>query len=262
MSLTMGRGPLAHHRPGEVNYDLDGPKHLLFLHDFPRRVRAFVGDRAVLDSRRGRLLHESGMLPVLYVPEDDLDLEVLHASDTSTHCPFKGDASYWHVRVGDREVPDAVWAYPDPLPAARWLAGLRSLTWGAAERWYDEAEEVHGHLRDPYHRVDVRAASDRVRVRAGDTVLAESGAAKVLSETGLPNRFYLPRADVHADLARSDTTAVCPYKGTSSYWSVPVGGSTLADAAWSYQDPLPDATELRDHVSFLHDDLTVEALPR
>jgi uncharacterized protein (DUF427 family) len=254
MGLTIGNGPLSPQRPSDLNYRVDGPEHLLFFDDFPRRVRARFADTVVVDTRRGRLLHESGLLPMLYVPDEDIATEVLRRTAHSTHCPFKGDAAYWTVRVGNRTAENAVWAYPQPIPAAGWLRGYKAVYWGSMDAWYDEDEQVYGHLRDPYHRVDVRAASGRVRVVADGDVLAESSRAKVLSETGLPNRYYLPREDVHVTLRPSETTMVCPYKGTSSYWSTPA----LGDAGWSYEEPLEDAAKIARHVCFLHDDLCVE----
>ena len=101
------------------------------------------------------------------------------------------------------------------------------------DEWYDEDERVEGHLRDPYHRVDVRRSSRHVRVRLNDsdTVLAETSLPLLLSETGLPNRFYIPAEDVRQDLLEpSDTHTVCPYKGTASYWSVNAGDRKLTDA--------------------------------
>ena len=85
----------------------------------------------------------------------------------------------------------------------------------------DEDERVEGRLRDPYHRVDVRRSSRHVRVLLGGEVLADGTRPLLLSETGLPNRFYSPAADVRQDLLEpSDTHTVCQYKGTASYWSV------------------------------------------
>ena len=101
------------------------------------------------------------------------------------------------------------------------------------DEWYDEDERVEGHLRDPYHRVDVRRSSRPVRVllRESGTVLAETSRPLLLSETGLPNRFYLPAEDVRQDLLEpSDTHTVCPYKGTASYWTVTADGRKLTDA--------------------------------
>jgi uncharacterized protein (DUF427 family) len=246
MSLTMRQGPLAGERSDDVNYRVDGPKRLLFFGDFPRRVRAGFAGQTVVDTRQGRLLHETGLLPVLYVPDADVDRALLHESDHTTHCPYKGDASYWSVSAGGRTAENAVWAYPAPMPAASWLRGYRAVTWEAMDAWYDEEEQVFGHLRDPFHRVDVRAASGRARVVLDGTVIADSTRAKILSETGLPNRHYLPRQDVHVELRPSRTSQVCPYKGSSSYWSTP----THEDVAWSYEQPLDDAARIAGHVCF------------
>lgn len=254
MGLTFAHAPLAGGRTSEVNYRIAGPEHLLFFGEFPRRVRARLGDRTVVDTRRGRLLHETGMLPVLYVPEDDVALDLLQPTTRTTHCPFKGEAAYWSVHVGGRVAENAVWAYPEPIAAASWLRGFRALYWDAMDAWYDEDEQVHGHLRDPYHRVDVRPVGERVRVTANGRVLAESTRAQVLSETGLPNRYYLPRADAQVELRASETSSVCPYKGDASYWSAP----GLDDVAWSYEDPLNDAARVAGHLCFAHPEASVQ----
>nr|WP_255426544.1 DUF427 domain-containing protein [Pseudonocardia sp. C8] len=248
--MTRSDGPLSPYAPATVNYAIDGPPHKLLLHPFPRRVRAEFAGRTVLDTRRGYLLHESNLLPVLYVPEDDLDASALVPSEHTTHCPFKGDATYRSLRVGGRRRDDAVWTYPEPVAAAAWLRGLAALYWDAADAWYDEDEQVFAHLTDPYTRVDVRPTRRHVVVThvAPDgrrTVLADSRAPWVLSETGLKNRWYLPRADVTADLAPSDTRTHCPYKGRAAYEHATVApATTLADAFWHYPDPLPEASRI------------------
>ena len=250
MGLTRSDGPLSPHAPATVNYALDGPAHKLLLHPFPRRVRAELAGRTVLDTRRGFLLHESNLLPVLYVPEADLDASVLVASAHTTHCPFKGDAAYRSLRVGDRTVPDAVWHYPEPVPAADWLRGLAALYWNAADAWYDEDEQVFAHLTDPYTRVDVRPTGRHVVVAhvAADglrTVLAESHRPLVLSETGLPNRWYLPPSDITVDLSPADTRTRCPYKGEAAYEHAELpSGVRLADAFWHYPDPLTESARI------------------
>src|SRR5262249_16419333 len=124
MSLTFPGGPLASDSPTSTNYDIDGPKHRLFLHPFPRRVRAPCAGETVLDSTPGALLHESNILPRLYVPLEDVRGDLLERTDHSTHCPFKGDASYWSVRVGDLVAENAVWTYEEPIATAAWLRGL------------------------------------------------------------------------------------------------------------------------------------------
>jgi len=91
---------------------------------------------------------------VPYVPLEDVDTSILERSDTQTHCPFKGDASYWSLRVGERALPYALWAYEQPIEPARWLEGLAALAWDAPDAWYVEEDRAFGpHLRDPYHRV-------------------------------------------------------------------------------------------------------------
>ncbi len=257
MTLTFGDAPLGTRPRDTTNYAIDGPAHRLLLTDFPRRVRATFAGETVVDTTRGQLLHESNILPVLYVPEDDVRKDLLVPTDSSTHCPFKGDASYWSLVAGDRTEVDAVWAYPDPLPATPWLRGLQAFTFDRLDAWFDEDEHVEGHLRDPYHRIDARRSSRRVRVSVGDAVVAESSRPVLVSETGLPNRFYLPVDDVRADLLSSSTTRThCPYKGWSTYWSMADGSA--ADVAWSYEEPFSDVAIAAGHLCFLGDPVTTE----
>ena len=88
---------------------------------------------------------------------------------------------------------------------------------------------------------------------SGDTSGAriEARRALVLEETRCPTRFYLPRADVRMDrLERTTTHTHCPYKGDASYWTVRVGARVAADAAWSYDEPLPEREDIRGHLCF------------
>ena len=256
MSLTLGTGPLGSKPGGDFNFGWDGaPAHRLYFEPYPRRVRALVDDRVVLDSTRGRLLFESNLPPRLYVPLGDLDGSLLEPSDTTTHCPFKGDASYRSLRVGERLIEDAVWLYEQPIEAAAWLEGFACLSWETASAWFVEDERVTHGLRDPYHRVDVIETSRPVRVTAGGEVIAESERAKLLFETGLAPRVYIPGADVAAGaLSPAAKRTTCPYKGEATYWSV----NGLADVAWSYEAPLRDAADVAGHVSFDGDGVEVE----
>ncbi|MDR7302288.1 DUF427 domain-containing protein [Haloactinomyces albus] len=258
MALTLGGGPLAARPPDTVNYHIDGPAHRLLWHDFPRRIRALFGGEVVVDSDDAKLLHESNLLPQVYVPFADVAEKLLESTSHHTHCPFKGDASYCSVRVGDRVAENAVWSYPSPTSDASWLAGHLAVYWTSMDAWFDEDEEVFGHIRDPYHRVDVRPTSRLVQVVAGETTVAESRRAKVLSETGLPNRYYVPADEVRLDLLEpSATHTVCPYKGTASYRSLhrsPGGADgVITDAAWSYPNPLDDARAVAGHFCFVAD---------
>ena len=256
MTLTLGDGPLGGRPGGTFNFELDGaPQHRIYFQDYPRRLRAVIGGRVVLDSIRGRLLHETGIPPVPYLPLEDFAADLLERTDHSTHCPFKGDASYWTIRVGDRVEENAVWTYEDPKPEAAWLRGYAAVYWDKADRWLLEEEPVFGHLRDPVHRVDVHESSRPVTVTAGGTVVARSDRPKLRFETGLPPRVYVPAADLAPGvLSAAATRTVSPYKGEATYWSLP----DAEDAAWSYEAPLPEAIKVQGHVSFLHDDVQVE----
>ncbi len=255
MTLTLGNSPLGTTSPETTNYTIEGPRHRLLMSPFPRRVRAEVGGATLLDTVRGQQVHESNIPPVLYVPIDDVDTSLLERTDHSTHCPFKGDASYWTIRVGDHVIENAVWGYEQPLPEAPWLAGYVAPYFEKMDRWFDEDEEVFGHLRDPYHRVDARPSSRRVSVQVDGETIAESTSAFVVSETGIPNRWYLPVDDVRLDLAPSSTTTHCPYKGWAVYWS----GGGIDDVAWSYPEPFDGVTRIAGLVAFddAHDAVTI-----
>lgn len=259
MSLTRYPGPLGADKREATNYRIDGPAHRLFMHDFGRRLRATFAGQTVFDTTKAMLLHETGLLPQGYVPFDDINTALLTPTEHHTYCPFKGTASYWSVTVGDRTAENAVWGYPEPNQEAAWLDGYAGFYWDAMDEWYDEDERVNGHLRDPFHRVDVRASSRHITVKAGDVVLAETTRPRLLSETAMPNRFYIPREDVRIEhLTPSQTQTVCPYKGAASYWSVTANGKTLTDAAWSYPEADGDARGVSGYLSFLHEDITVQ----
>ncbi|MEJ2887617.1 DUF427 domain-containing protein [Actinomycetospora aeridis] len=261
MALTMFGGPLSRKVPETRTFTVEGPAHSLLLEPFTRRVRAEVDGVTVLDTTRGHLLFETGLPPQLYVPEEDLRADLLEPSDTSTHCPFKGDATYRSLRVGDRVVPDAVWAYPDPIPESSWLAGLAVLAPDAADRWFDEDDEVIGRLPDPYHRVSLRTTSRHVTVTTTDGVtVADAQGGILLGETGLVDRLYIPRDALAATLEPSEKRTVCPYKGYATYYSLRLpDGRVLTDAVWSYETPTDESRAIEGLLSFAHDDLTVEA---
>lgn len=274
MALTFPPGPLSA-TPGQSNYAIDGPAHRILLTPTDKRIRLIVGDgaggtRTVLDSTDAVLLHETALLPRYYVPVAAIDPDVLVDSATTSHCPFKGDASYRSVRVGERVVEDLLWFYPDPDPALPQLAGLAGLyleklddagpTSPSGDAVLEEDEVILGHPRDPFHRVDARPSSRHVVVRwhrpDGETVvLADTTRAVGVFETALSARWYVPVEDVRGDLlAASDTLTSCAYKGVATYRSIVDGP---ADVAWGYETPLAEASLLPGHLSFLGEDIEV-----
>ena len=91
------------------------------------------------------------------------------------------------------------------------------------------------------HRITTRKGSEHVVVQKDGVVLAESRQPLVLSERGLPDRYYLPLEDVRMDLLEpSDTTSHCPFKGDASYYSA----AGVPDAFWVYEDPNDDRADI------------------
>jgi len=258
MSLTRGTGPLGG-SPARSNYAIQAPAHRILFEADPRRLRAFVGDHAVLDTTRAHLLHETGIAPVAYIPLEDFDSERLERSDRTSHCPFKGDASYWSLRVGDELIEDVVWGYEKPLQDAAWLRGFAAIYPDRVDRWLVEDEQVAGRLTDPYHRVDVHHSSRRVRVSAAGELLAQTDRPVLVFQTSMPVRAYVPRGDVVAGhLAPSGRRATDPYMGDAIYFNVRAGGESFPDAAHSYELPKAEAMKVAGYICFEGEGMTVE----
>lgn len=259
MTLTLGIAPLSHQAPTTANYRLDGPKNRVLFSPFPRRLRARLSGVEVFDTEAAMLLHESGIFPQVYVPVGDVAMELLSKTDHSTHCPYKGDASYWTVIAGGTTVENAAWGYEAPIEPASFIQGYVAFEWGRMDQWFDEDDEVFGHIRDPFHRVDARPTSRRYVVRIGGNVVADTAGAFVVSETGFANRIYIPAEDIEVQqFEQSATTTHCPHKGDSAYWSHHASGR--ADVAWSYPHPLEEAHRVAGFWSFDGEDVIVQRI--
>jgi uncharacterized protein (DUF427 family) len=255
MSLTAGAGPFGKRPSGRFNFEPQPPGSTIFWEPVPYRIRAIVDGEAVADSRGAHLLHETGHLPVYYFPAGDLRDDVLAPSETTSNCPYKGDASYYSYRSGDRAVDDLVWEYRDPLDSVSFIAGYRALYWRKADEWLVEDEPVFAHPRDPYHRVDVYPTSRHVRVLLDGECIADSTRATALFETGHPARWYLPIEDVRMDLLEpSDTETLCAYKGRASHFHAP----GHKDVAWTYPEPLSDGERVRGLLAFYGERVDLE----
>jgi uncharacterized protein (DUF427 family) len=259
MGLMTGNGPLGRKPAGRFNFEPPAPGRALYLEPSPKRIRVEVAGEIVADSRRAMLLHESGQQPIYYFPPQDVRSELLEPSDRHTHCPKKGDASYYTIRVGDRQVEAGAWYYPYPIASAPPITDLIAFYFNRMDRWLEEDEEVLVHPRDPYHRIDVLRTDRHVRVSLDGELLADSRRALALFESNLPTRWYLPGEDVVAELAPSDTVTDCPYKGSAGYYSVKrPGEETAKDLIWSYDDPLPEVGRIAGLLCFFNEKVDLE----
>lgn len=198
-----------------------------------RRVRA----DAAIDSTRALLVWEPRrIVPAYAVPEDDIREAVTPAETSNAEVPgllHPGVPFAVHSTAG---TPVTIGGRARAGFRLDDLPGYVVLDQQGFEAWYEEDDRVFGHPRDPYSRIDVRSTSRVVRIELDRHVLAQTSRARLLFETGIGTRFYVPRADVRGDVVPSDGRSYCPYKGEASYWSV----DGHPNIAWSYEDPLPD----------------------
>jgi uncharacterized protein (DUF427 family) len=207
----------------------------------PRWVRVRLGDTFVADSKRVMLLLEPQKLPIYYFPKDDVRMDLLQSAGERL----------WTVKVGSRFGERAAWereAYP----------GYIAFKWDQMDAWFEEDDEVWVHPRDPYHRVDVVTSSRHVQVVADGVTVADTRRPRLLFETGLPTRYYIPKLDVRMDLLTPTATQTrCPYKGKAMYWSVRVGDSEHKDVVWSYSPPLPECTRIDNLMAFYNEKVDI-----
>ena len=181
------------------------PRDRITLVPSEKRVRVMAGGASVADSAGTLLLLETGHRPVYYFPREHVRMDLLSPTNHRTTCPYKGDASYFTLKIDGRTVENAAWSYEQPIAGMEPIANRLAFYWDKVDRWREEDEEIFGHARDPFHRVDVLPSSREVRVVfAGETVARTRGGL-FLFETGLPARYYVPQADVRMDLLAPTT---------------------------------------------------------
>lgn len=204
------------HRP-TGRFDFDAPREITFVEVHPPRVRAIKDGETVVDSRRVRLVYRTGSLPRYAFPAEDVTV------------------------AGDAE------------PA---VDGYVTVPWGAVDRWLEEDDERVVHPRDPYHRIDVLDSSRHVEISVNGEPAADSTAPRILFETALPPRFYLPPVDVRTDLLHEedDLQTGCAYKGFARYF----GAAGAEAVAWTYEEPLCDGEPVRGLVCFFQERDEVE----
>jgi uncharacterized protein (DUF427 family) len=212
-------------------------KHDVRIETSAKRVRAYRRGQLVVDTIQPRLVWEKPYYPTYYFPAEDVRTDLL------------------------KDVPDALTLYEDsPVEELR---GLIRLEWDAMDAWFEEDEEVFVHPRSPYTRVDILPSSRHVRVEVDGETIAESASPRILFETGLQTRYYLPKTHVRMDLLEhTDRVSRCPYKGQAEYWSVRTSERLHKDLAWSYPTPLPESERIAGLVAFYNDrvDLYVDGV--
>jgi uncharacterized protein (DUF427 family) len=221
-----------------------------------KRVRAYLGGELVADTTRPVLVWEKPYYPAYYFPLEDVRTELLEEDGEVSHSPSRGDGDLYTVRAGGKEARGGALRYADsPLEELR---DLIRLDWHAMDAWFEEDQEVFTHPRDPYTRVDILPSSRHVRVEVDGVTVAESASPRLLFETGLPTRYYLPKTHVRMDLlVPTDSVSHCPYKGQAEWWSVRAGDTVYEDLAWSYRTALPESRDIAGLIAFYDEKVDV-----
>lgn len=238
------------------------------LVDVQKWVRVQLGGVYVADSRRVKLLRSTGRPPVYLFPEGDVDMECLTEPSAEGRLKLiRGTKTMgWTVRAGGKEAEGGAWTHPEVGEGVPDLRGYVGFLWDAMDAWFEEEEEVRVHPRDPFKRVDDIPSSRHIKVEVAGQIVADSSRPVVLFETGLPERYYLPKTDVRMDLlVATDTVTRCPYKGEATYYSVRGEERLVEDVAWCYRYPLPESSRIAGRICF-HDErvdaVYVDGLPR
>lgn len=242
--------------------------HLLhpeYFEPSPRWVRATVNAVAVASSRRARLLRPPDGMPAYYFPAADVRQDLLTPSGAVREDSRYGPAALYTLTVGERVVTEAAWTYTAPPAGGPALAGYFAFEWKKMDAWFEEDEQIYVHARDPYKRIDVCHSSRHIEVYVAGEKVADSRRPLLLFETGLPTRYYLPKADVRMDrLVPSGLHTQCPYKGTASYYSIQAGGQLYQNYVWYYPFPIPECPKIENLLAFYNEkvDIVLDGEPQ
>ncbi len=103
-----------------------GHPHAITIEKNPNRVKVSFQGTVIADTLRALVLKEGPLPPATYIPRQDVQMTYLRRTDHSTHCPFKGQASYFSVHVDDQLADNAVWTYETPIDAVAQIKGCLS----------------------------------------------------------------------------------------------------------------------------------------
>ncbi|NKB57257.1 MAG: DUF427 domain-containing protein [Alphaproteobacteria bacterium] len=109
-----------------------------------KQVRVEVNGQVIADSANVMLMQEQNHKPVCYFPMSDIEMAHFERTDHSTHCPFKGDASYWTLTVGERVLEDVMWGYETPCDEVSGIKGYVALYRDRIDNWYEDGELLLG----------------------------------------------------------------------------------------------------------------------
>ncbi|MBJ31323.1 MAG: hypothetical protein CL466_07910 [Acidimicrobiaceae bacterium] len=116
------------------------PDYQIDLEQADKTVRIEVSGKVIVESANALLMNEQNHQPVYYFPLKEVHMDYFQRTDHSTHCPFKGDASYWSLRVADRELENVMWSYEMPCDEVAAIKGYVAFYRERLDDWYEDGE--------------------------------------------------------------------------------------------------------------------------
>jgi adenylate cyclase len=115
---------------------------------YGKRVQVVFAGEIIADSTDALVLHETRLPQVYYFPRTAVRMDLLQRTEHRTHCPFKGNASYWTIAAENQVAENVVWSYEHPLKEAQQIQGYLAFTWNAMDSWHEDEKQVLEQTRD------------------------------------------------------------------------------------------------------------------
>ncbi len=210
-----------------------------------RRIRLKLGDHFIADTTHAVIIYENGSHPTYYLPKADFVVGVLAATSSSESAPLFGTKTFWSLQSNGTSLPEKAWSYDGARLGIPELSDYVTVDWRSV-RWFEEDQEIFGHPRNPYHRIDTIPSSRVVEVIVDGKLVARTRRAIFLFETGMIARYYFPVDDLVAGtLVPSNHKTYCPYKGEASYYHFELDGTRHENIVWYYTEPFPESSRVR-----------------
>ena len=118
------------------------PHYHLSFEPSEKRVKVVFNEVVIAKSDRAMVMRETRNPPVYYLPREDVRMDLLERTGHHTYCPFKGTASYWTLKVGDKTAENAVWSYEEPFEEVAQIKDYLAFYWNKVDAWYEADKEL------------------------------------------------------------------------------------------------------------------------
>ncbi|GJJ08994.1 hypothetical protein Clacol_003215 [Clathrus columnatus] len=215
-----------------------------------RRIRVFHEGVYLVDSKNAKLVWLHADYPYYWFPESELPKDYLKPTQLGNK-----DVTIYDLVLGSqsREPQEVIRHHHTGK-----LTGLFTIEFDKVDMWFEEDEEILVHPKDPYKRADVLQSKRHVRIEVNGVEIANTTSPKLLFETSLPVRTYIPKTDCRLDLLKPSTLKTsCPYKGEASYYHVQTPSGLVEDIVWWHPITTLDILPIKGYVAFYDEKVDV-----